>query len=186
MTSAADKEICASLEYRIELAVIEIEDPAKLPSSLDSRAPMPDHHNFLLYYDGTPESRSALLRVTRLGYALDATVHVLSVVDIDSAVGYCIGYISDMACLQLEDGAKRALNEALEHLRESGIVARGHIATGNVVDSMTRFAGLLNADLLVLGHRNPRGLARWFGHPSHHAALVQRAKGRVVITVPLD
>jgi nucleotide-binding universal stress UspA family protein len=51
---------------------------------------------------------------------------------------------------------------------------------------MANYAGLLNADLLVLGHRNPRGLARWLGQPSNHAELVKRAAGRAVITVPLD
>jgi nucleotide-binding universal stress UspA family protein len=147
---------------------------------------MPDHYNLLLYYDGSPESRSALLRAARLGYALAATVHVLSVVDIGSAVSYHVGYISDMACLQLEGVAKRVLNDALEHLDECGIVALGHVATGNVVDSVARYASLLNADLLVLGHRNPRGLARWWGQSPRHVALVERVVGRAVITVPLD
>jgi nucleotide-binding universal stress UspA family protein len=147
---------------------------------------MPNHFNLLVYYDGSPESRSALLRVTRLGFALAATVHVLSVVDIGSAVGSSCGYFSDVACLQMEGAAKQTLKEALDHLRESGTVARGHVAIGNVVDSMARYAGLLNADLLVLGHRNPRGLARWLGQPSTHAELVKRAAGRAVVTVPLD
>jgi nucleotide-binding universal stress UspA family protein len=48
---------------------------------------MPVYHNLLIYYDGSPESRTALLHVTRLGSALAATVHVLSVVDVGSAVG---------------------------------------------------------------------------------------------------
>jgi nucleotide-binding universal stress UspA family protein len=147
---------------------------------------MPNHFNLLVYYDGSPESRSALLRVTRLGFALAATVHVLSVVDIGSAVGSSCGYISDVTCLQMEGAAKETLKEALDHLRASGTVARGHVAVGNVVDSMARYAGLLNADLLVLGHRNPRGLARWLGQPSNHAELVKRAAGRAVVTVPLD
>ncbi|MFM0556734.1 universal stress protein [Paraburkholderia sediminicola] len=147
---------------------------------------MPDHYNLLVYYDGSPESRSALLRVTRLGYALTATVHVLSVVDIGAAVGGSLGYLSDVACSQMEGAAKQTLKEALDHLRESGTVARGYVAVGNVVDSMANYASLLNADLLVLGHRNPRGLARWLGQPSNHAELVKRAAGRAVITVPLD
>ena len=147
---------------------------------------MPVYHNLLIYYDGSPESRSALLHVTRLGFALDATVHVLSVVDIGSAVGASVGYISDMACLRIEGDAKQTLKEALDHLRESGTVARGYIAAGNVVDSMARYAQILNADLLVLGHQNPRGLARLWGHPPNHAQLVKRAAGRAVITVPLD
>ncbi|MGF6760283.1 nucleotide-binding universal stress UspA family protein [Paraburkholderia sp. GAS33] len=147
---------------------------------------MPDHFDLLLYYDGSPESRSALLRVTCLGYALAATVHVLSVVDVEAALGYCVGFISNIACLQMEGEARRVLNDALEHLEERGIAALGHVATGNVVDSMARYAGLLNADLLVLGHRNPRGLARWWGKTSRHVALVERAVGRAVITVPMD
>jgi nucleotide-binding universal stress UspA family protein len=185
-TRSSLNEIFASPEYRIEPGVMKIDGLAKPPSSRDLRVLMPDHYNLLLYYDGSPESRSALLRVTRLGNALAATVHVLSVVDIDSVVGYCIGFVSDMACRHLEDEANRVLNEALQHLGDSGIVARGHVAAGNVVDNMARFAGLLNADLLVLGHRNPRGLASWFSNLSRHAALVERAVGRVVITVPLD
>ena len=147
---------------------------------------MPDHFNLLVYYDGSPESRLALLRVTRLGCALTATVHVLSVVDIGSAVGCSVGYLSEMACLQMEGAAKQVLKEALDHLRESGTVARGYVAAGNVVDSMARYAGLLNVDLLVLGYRSPRGLAKWLGRPSHHAALVKRAAGRAVAMVPLD
>ncbi|MBP0593306.1 universal stress protein [Paraburkholderia sp. LEh10] len=147
---------------------------------------MPDHYNLLVYYDGSPESRSALLRVTRLGYALSATVHVLSVVDIVSAVGCSVGHVSGIEYVQMENAAKQALREALQHLRESGTVSRGYVAVGNVVDSMTRYAGLLDADLLVLGHRIPRGLARWWGPPSHHAELVKRAAGRAVITVPMD
>lgn len=148
--------------------------------------PMPDHYNLLVYYDGSPESRSALLRVARLGYALTATVHVLSVVDIGSAVASSLGYVSDVACSHMESAAKQTLKEALDHLTQSGTVARGYVAVGNVVDSMANYAGLLNADLLVLGHRNPRGLARWLGQPSTHAELVKRAAGRAVITVPLD
>ncbi|MDN7179712.1 universal stress protein [Caballeronia sp. SEWSISQ10-4 2] len=147
---------------------------------------MRDHYNLLMYYDGSPESRSALLRVTRLGYALTATVHILSVVDIGSAVGSSLGYLSDVACLQIEGTIKQTLDEALDHLRESGTVARGYVAAGNVVDSMARYAEILNADLLVLGHRNRRGLARWWDQPSKHAELVKRAAGRAVITVPLD
>jgi nucleotide-binding universal stress UspA family protein len=147
---------------------------------------MRDHYSLLVYYDGSPESRSALLRVTRLGYALTATVHVLSVMDLGSAVGASVGYLTDVACSQMEGATNQILKEALDHLRKSGTVARGYVAVGNVVENMARYAGLVNADLLVLGHRNPRGLARWWGQPTHHAELVKRAAGRAVITVPLD
>jgi nucleotide-binding universal stress UspA family protein len=147
---------------------------------------MPVYHNLLIYYDGSPESRSALLHVARLGSALATTVHVLSVIDIGSAIDATLGYVSGMACLQMEGDAKQTLNEALDHLRERGTVARGYVAAGNVVDNMTRYAQILNADLLVVGHRNRRGLAGWWRQPANHAQLVKRAAGRAVITVPVD
>jgi nucleotide-binding universal stress UspA family protein len=147
---------------------------------------MPVYHNVLVYYDGSTESRSALPHVARLGSALATTVHVLSVVDVGSAVGASLGYLLDMACLQMEDNAKQALKEALDYPRESGTVARGYLAAGNVVDSMARYARMLNAELLVLGHRNQRGLAGLWPQPANHAELVKRAAGRAVITVPLD
>jgi nucleotide-binding universal stress UspA family protein len=147
---------------------------------------MRDHYNLLVYYDGSPEARSALLRVTRLAHALRATVHVLSLVDIGLAVGSSLGNLSDVACRQIEETVRLILQEALDHLTESGTVARGYVETGSVVDSMATYAGLLDADLLVLGHRNARGIARWWATPSHHTELVKRSAGRAVITVPLD
>jgi nucleotide-binding universal stress UspA family protein len=147
---------------------------------------MSSHYNLLVYYDGSPESRAALLRATQLGYALTGTVHVLSVVDIGSAIGSSHGYLSEVVCSQLESAAKEVLKEAMDHLRDSGTVAYGHLAMGNAVDSMARYASLLNAELLVLGHRNPRGLARWWGPRPYHVELVKRAAGRAVITVSLD
>lgn len=147
---------------------------------------MSSQYNLLVYYDGSPESRAALLRAAQLGYALTGTVHVLSVVDIASAIGASHGCLPDVVCLQLESAAKEALREAMDHLKDSGTVAFGHLATGNAVDSMARYASLLNAELLVLGHRNPRGLTRWLGPRPHHAELVKRAAGRAVIAVPLD
>lgn len=147
---------------------------------------MPVYRNLLVYYDGSPESRSALLHVAQLGSALAATVHVLSVIDIGTAVGASLGYMSDVVCLQMEGDAKQTLNEALDHLRDSGTVARGYVGAGNVVDNIARYAQILNADLLVVGHRNQRGLAGWWREPANHAQLVKRAAGRAVITVPLD
>lgn len=147
---------------------------------------MPDHYNLLVYYDGSPESRSALVRAGRLALALNATVHVLSLVDIGLAVGSSFGNLSDVACRQMEGAVEMILREALDHLKESGTDAHGYVAMGNVVDSMATYAASLNADLLMLGHRNARGLAKWWGQPANHTELVKRCAGRAVITVPLD
>ena len=180
------KKHCDFLEYGVDIGCYAKDRTGEIPFTARFEGPMPDQYNLLVYYDGSPESKSALLRVTRLGCALTATVHVLSVVDIGSAVGSCLGHLSDVACSQMESAIRQTLKEALDHLAESGMVAQGYVAMGNVVDNMATYAGLIDADLLVLGHRNSRGLAKWLGQPAHHVQLVKRAAGRAVITVPLD
>jgi nucleotide-binding universal stress UspA family protein len=180
------KKRCDFLEYLVDTACYAKDTTRDIPFTARFEGPMPDQYNLLVYYDGSPESKSALMRVTRLGCALTATVHVLSVVDIGTAVGSSFGHLSDVACSQMERAIRQTLKEALDHLAESGMVAHGYVAMGNVVDNMTAYAGLIDADLLVLGHRNSRGLAKWLGQPAHHVQLVQRAAGRAVITVPLD
>ncbi len=140
----------------------------------------------LLYYDGTREARVALQRAADFAHALDAHTDVLAVVDTGAALAATGWYLSDLACATIQDQALITLREALDHMAGNGIEAKGHVAFGDVVDSISRHAGMLNSDMLVVGHR-PRGkLARWLGGGYAHTDLVERCSGRVVVTIPCD
>lgn len=139
--------------------------------------------NILLFYDGTEEARSALLRCAELSVALAARVDVVNVVDFADISARCAGMVSDVVLTQIEDEARRALREAIDELGLHRIVARGHLAFGGVLEAISRSIDLLQSDVIVVGHRTKSRLERWFGRRSLHLDLVDRAKGLMIITV---
>jgi nucleotide-binding universal stress UspA family protein len=62
--------------------------------------------------------------------------------------------MTDIAYDRIESAAQLVLREALD--------MTGHVAFRNVVDSIVTHADLLNVDVIVVGHRTRRGLARWW------------------------
>jgi nucleotide-binding universal stress UspA family protein len=138
----------------------------------------------LLYYDGTREARSALRHTAELALALNAHADVLAVVDTVSAVAASGWYLSDLACASMQDAALITLREAVDHMEGSGVPVRGHMAHGDVVDSISTHAGMLDSDILVLGHRPRTGLARWWRRGLAHDSLMARCHGRLVVTIP--
>jgi nucleotide-binding universal stress UspA family protein len=147
---------------------------------------MQGQKNMLIYYDGSEEAGSALRRVGRLAPALAAQIHVLTVADIASAMAWSTGMLTDIAYDRIESAARLVLHEALDIMTKSGLMAAGHVAFGNVVDSIVKHADLLNADVIVVGHRSRRGLARWWSASPTHAELLERASGRAVMAVPME
>ena len=147
---------------------------------------MNSDQRILIYYDGSAEAKSALVRAGRMAVALDAHTHVLTVVDTGTSVVSTAGLLCDLAYVGIENTTRDLLKEALDQMSESGIVVSGHIAVGNVVESIARHAEMLDVDLLVVGYRNRRGFARWLGAAATYTGLVERAKGRTVVTVPLE
>jgi nucleotide-binding universal stress UspA family protein len=147
---------------------------------------MRGHQSILIYYDGSQEAGSALRRMGRLASAPTTQIHVLTVADTTSAIAWSTGMMSDLTYIEIEATAQMVLNEALDMLTKSGIMAAGHVAFGNVVDSIVQRADLLNADVIVVGHRGRRGLARWWSTSPTHAELLERASGRAVMAVPME
>ncbi|GAB2892843.1 universal stress protein [Paraburkholderia jirisanensis] len=153
-------------------------------ATLCSEYAMPKPSKILLYYDGTREAKGALHRAGELALALGAHADVLAVVDTVSAVAASGWYLSDLACACVQDAALLTLREALDHLEGSGVPVRGHMACGDVVDSISTHAGMLDSDILVVGHRTRTGLSRWWNRGVAHDHLMARCNGRLVVSIP--
>ncbi|MEM5388499.1 universal stress protein [Paraburkholderia phymatum] len=146
---------------------------------------MTSNQRILIYYDGTEEARSAIIRASRIALALDAHIHVLTVVDTSTAIMSTSGMLCEPAYALIENRARDVLQEAIDHMTASGIKVSGHFAIGKVVERIAQHAEMLDADLVVVGHRRRYGLARWLGGAPTYSELVDRAQGRTVITVAL-
>ncbi|BCG02608.1 universal stress protein A (plasmid) [Paraburkholderia sp. PGU19] len=147
---------------------------------------MPNASRILLFYDGTTEAKSALLRCASLSLALSAVVDVVTVVDCIGTGAMTGGMLSEVLVLQLEANARSALKSAIDELGMNGVFAHGHIAFGHAGDVISRMRELLSSDLLVVGHRAKTGFARWYGGRPLHLDLLERLKGAMIVTVTSD
>jgi nucleotide-binding universal stress UspA family protein len=140
----------------------------------------------LLYYDGSNESRSALHRAADLARALDAHTDILTVANTELAIAASAGYLTEMAFVQIRDSTLNVLQDAIDRMEKHGISAHGHLAHGDIVSNISRYANLLSTDLLVIGHRTRSRLKRWLGWETVHAELLERCNGLAVVTIPCD
>ncbi|WP_073428947.1 universal stress protein [Paraburkholderia terricola] len=139
----------------------------------------------LLVYDGTEEAQAALTRCSELSLALSARVEVVSVVDSVSANAHSAGMLGELAYSRLEELARHTLGTAICKLADNGITAHGHIVFGRTVDAVSRHAASFNSDIVVVGHRTQKGLARWWRERPIHLDLAERLCGSTIITVTL-
>jgi nucleotide-binding universal stress UspA family protein len=145
---------------------------------------MSQPRSILVYYDGSAEAKCALERTGKLALSCGKEVHVLVVTDTVSAIASSAGMLSGAACSDMVEATSVMLNEAVLHLTAQGTAPRGHTSQGVVVDCITRHAALVDADMIVIGYRKVRGLAKWLiSHPTLDE-LVERSAGRTVVAVP--
>jgi nucleotide-binding universal stress UspA family protein len=141
--------------------------------------------SILVYYDGSAEAKCALERTGKLASSCGKKVHVLVVTDTVSAIASSAGMLSGAAYSVMVGATSVILDEAVLHLTAQGTVPRGHASQGGVVDAITRHAALVDADMIVVGYRRLRGLAKWLSSYPTLDQLVERSAGRTVVAVPV-
>ncbi|WP_240057523.1 universal stress protein [Paraburkholderia azotifigens] len=144
---------------------------------------MPNDSRILLFYDGTTEAKSALLRCASLSLALAAVVDVVAVVDCIGTGAIAGGMMNEVLVLQMEANARSDLKYAIDELNMNGISACGHLVFGHAVDAISQLLERLSADMIVVGHRVKTGFARWYGGRPLHIDLSDRLKGATIVTV---
>lgn len=122
---------------------------------------MATYQRILLCYNATREGRCALRLGARLAHQLGAETHLLAVLD-DSAWARGIDVIPTVSFTLEEESAKEVLREGVNKLAELGVAASGHLAIGNPMTQIPRFAEELRIDLIVVGHHRSGLLARWW------------------------
>ena len=137
----------------------------------------------LLCYDGTEAGRRALRRGAELAMLLGARVSVLSIVPTQVADAAVAAGAAGHACIV--DGAaeiRKLLNESIDWLTARGVVAEGHLASGEYIDQIIAFSKRLAIDLIVLGHYpQPKGGFWWSG--TQRVSLAERTNCCIFVAV---
>ncbi|MFN0282585.1 MAG: universal stress protein [Kineosporiaceae bacterium] len=135
----------------------------------------------LVGYEGGDDSRRALMRAVQLTLALGARLYVASVIPLTASAGRTAG-AADPASDEGEH--VRQLDAARQVLEEAGVEAEYLTGVGNPADALVRMADEVDADLVVVGTREPGAMARLLGQSVSSA--VARYSHRDVLIVHRD
>ncbi|WP_291766372.1 universal stress protein [Caldivirga sp. UBA161] len=136
----------------------------------------------LVATDGSQYSDKALETAIGLAKAFNSSLYIIHVVEEDkvamaaSTMPIMVNVIEDMVKIGNE-----ILNKAKAKASEAGVNAEVILARGNAADKILENADKLNVDLIVVGSRGLRGLARFLlGSVSEK---VVRHSGKPVLVV---
>jgi nucleotide-binding universal stress UspA family protein len=117
------------------------------------------YRKILLAYDGSPDGREALAQAKSLASASGATVHVLAIIDpFENMV-----LVEGTAVVPDNRGfvMQSVLDAGVKRLRSVGCTATNDVRYGSPAEQIALAAREMNADLIVVGHRDQGTLARW-------------------------
>ena len=117
------------------------------------------YHKILLAFDGSPDGREALAQAEKLASVCGATVHLLAIIDPSESmlIVEAMSFIPDNQQFVIE----AVLDEGVRRFRGAGCTAAGELKYGKPTEQIILSAREINADLIVVGHRDQGTLARW-------------------------
>ncbi|WP_426435876.1 universal stress protein [Bradyrhizobium genosp. P] len=132
----------------------------------------------LLAYDGSIEGRRALREGAKLAQLCRAEVFLLAVVELPSIMTPEAGLSLSMG--EQNANYKAVLAEGVERLKALGFSPTSRLEMGDPGQKIAEVAELIEANLVVVGHRPQGPLARWwFGSVGSY--LVKRLRCSVLV-----
>ena len=142
------------------------------------------YKKIVLAYDGSQSSQLALLNCKEFSQRENAKVHLLTVVPYDLVT---LGpempyYTSGQEKIEWNKYFK-ILNNGIEQLTNSGVVAQGALCIGDPVDQIINYAQKISSDLIVLGHKHQSNwIQRWWRR-SISKALIEKSPCSVLVVI---
>jgi nucleotide-binding universal stress UspA family protein len=117
------------------------------------------YQKILLAFDGSPDGREALAQAETLASVCGATVHLLAILDPSESmlIVEAMSLIPDNQRFVIE----AVLDEGAKRLRRAGCTATSELKYGKPTEQIILSAREINADLIVVGHRDQGTLSRW-------------------------
>lgn len=141
--------------------------------------------NFIVVpLDSSPLSEQAIPWAIKLGKRTDATIVLVSVIDVNQIAAYAgIDRQSDLLTSledEARDIARSYLNEAVKRLRSEGVRVTWEVRLGRPADEIIRAAETTAADLVLMSTHRRTGIRRWaFGSVTDD--VLQRGDSPVLV-----
>jgi len=117
------------------------------------------YQKILVAYDGSPDGREALAQAKSLVSASGGEVHLLAIIDLSENMLLVEGmaFLPDNRRYVMQS----VLDAGVKRLQRIGCTATNDVRYGNPAEQIALAAREMNADLIVVGHRDQGTLARW-------------------------
>ncbi|MGV3742128.1 MAG: universal stress protein [Burkholderiaceae bacterium] len=144
------------------------------------------YKKILVAYNGTPESRLALLECIRLGPDPSSQIHLLAVVIPPPYL--LVGEYAAAAVLSLEEGLnaeketmRQELLDGCAMFKDAGLTVTTHIEVGEPANVIQELVEKLDIDLLIVGHSRHKPLALRWWRGSMDALLIEKIRCSMLI-----
>jgi nucleotide-binding universal stress UspA family protein len=137
--------------------------------------------NIVVGYDQTPGSQRALERAATLAKALGANLVVASVAPLMVSIGRSAGPTdpTDTPAMHAKE-----LDAAREYLEGQGIEADYRSGVGEPADAIVQLADQVDADMIVVGTREPSLIQRLTGQSVSEAVSHHSHRDVLIVHVP--
>jgi len=132
----------------------------------------------LVGFDDAESSQYALVRAAQLAKAFGSQLHVASVVPVVASVGRSAGAISPLSDV---GDHRHQLDDARAKLDALSLTAEYHTAVGDPAKALVELGEELDADLIVVGTREPSMLARLFGQSVSDSVARQTHRDLLIV-----
>jgi len=123
------------------------------------------YKRIIVAYDGSREGRTALREGALLARRFGAQVHLLAVIAETPGMRVAEGAHAGCIAHQMET-YRGILQEAVTGVQPLGIKLEARLVRGEPAQEIAAYARLIQADLVVVGHRKQSLLQRWWSGPS--------------------
>jgi nucleotide-binding universal stress UspA family protein len=127
------------------------------------------YRRILLAFDGSPDGREALAQAQSVAAACGSTVHLVAITDPSEGapVVDAMSFIPDDQPFVIQ----AVLDEAVRRLRGTGCTATSELKYGKPAEQIIQSAAEIDADLIIVGHRDHGTLARWLNGAAGESIL---------------
>jgi len=138
------------------------------------------YRNILLAYDGSSDGREALAQAKHLASMCGATVRLVAIIDPSENMLIVEGmsFIPDNQRFVTQS----VLDAGVKRLQGAGCSATNEVKYGKPAEQIVLSAREMNADLIVVGHRDQGTLARWL-NGSVGESILHRPPCSVLVAV---
>ena len=142
------------------------------------------YKRILLAYDGSQSGQKALLDCREIAQWSQATLSRVAVTPLSMQMIGVEGGVYDKTLAEHEkEKYTGILAEGVRQLADAGHQASGDVLLGDTVEEITRYAGKIEADLIVVGHRHLEGWAARWWRGSVSKSLIEHAPCSVLVVI---